>query len=760
LNYDDLDGDSVSTCDGDCDDTDPSIYPPYDDLHITEDTTFKCTGTYEVYDEGEYGIVIIDAPGITVDFSGLTLKIDSAMRTGSVVDCTRYDNVLIKNLNVEGYAIGVDAQRRYNVDVMNSSFTNCACGIEAAAHSTITNNSFYGCQIGVGYQGAKNTITNNHFEGNNYSIAVWGSNDDVITDNSFVNTLYGGLLFRGMTNSTVSDNLIQGTGYSYAGIRLENYTTDNEITNNTISGYSYGLYFYNNSNNNTLTYNSISNSRSYGTYFYYNCSGNILYNNNFINNATQAYLWGCGANIFNLDAPTGGNYWSNWTTPDINGDGFVDDPYVFTGGQDELPLTEPFSLNEPPVANAGPDQTVEQESYAGAEVTLDGSGSTDPDSTEGTNDDIVSFEWYEGGTPLGSGEIMNRTFGLSSHTVTLVVTDSAGEVDDDEVVITVLDTTPPVITLNGAASMTLECMIDSYTEPGATATDICDPDVPVIIGGDTVDTSTCGTYIVTYDATDASGNVATQVIRTVIVQDTTPPVITIDAPQPYGLYRVRDLTLDFSAYDLVSGNIEPPDLWGTLDDAAGYSVRVEPGTVVVAAGVYTLVVSAVDGAGNTTSTESEPVLFVVYDPEGGFVTGGGWIDSPERAYKPDTSLTGKANFGFVSKYKKGATVPTGNTEFVFKAGDLNFHSRRYDWLVVNQAGTNAQFKGSGTINGEMAPNGEYYRFMLWARDDDPDYGDTFRIRIWQEDDLGNETDIYDNGFDQPIGGGSIVVHTK
>ena len=65
----------------------------------------------------------------------------------------------------------------------------------------------------------------------------------------------------------------------------------------------------------------------------------------------------------------------------------------------------------------------------------------------------------------------------------------------------------------------------------------------------------------------------------------------------------------------------------------------------------------------------------------------------------------------------------------------------------------ARFKGSGTINGM----GEY-KFMLWAGDDDPD---TFRIRIWEEDEVsGVETDIYDNGFDQAIAGGSIVIHTK
>jgi hypothetical protein len=36
--------------------------------------------------------------------------------------------------------------------------------------------------------------------------------------------------------------------------------------------------------------------------------------------------------------------------------------------------------------------------------------------------------------------------------------------------------------------------------------------------------------------------------------------------------------------------------------------------------------------------------------------------------------------------------PAGKTEFSFKAGDLDFHSDSYEWLVLNQGGTNAQFK--------------------------------------------------------------------
>jgi len=100
---------------------------------------------------------------------------------------------------------------------------------------------------------------------------------------------------------------------------------------------------------------------------------------------------------------------------------------------------------------------------------------------------------------------------------------------------------------------------------------------------------------------------------------------------------------------------------------------------------------------------------VVYDLDGGFVAGGGWIESPSSAYIADMDLAGRANFGFISKYKKGASIPIGNTEFQFKMANLDFHSDNYQWLVI--AGPHAKYKGNGTINGM----GDY-GFMLTATD--------------------------------------------
>ncbi|NKI31952.1 malectin domain-containing carbohydrate-binding protein [Croceivirga thetidis] len=75
----------------------------------------------------------------------------------------------------------------------------------------------------------------------------------------------------------------------------------------------------------------------------------------------------------------------------------------------------------------------------------------------------------------------------------------------------------PVISLNGLANITLT-EGDAYTEEGATANDPEDGPVAVSIGGDTVDTGTPGTYVVTYDAVDSQGLAADQVVRTVTVQ--------------------------------------------------------------------------------------------------------------------------------------------------------------------------------------------------------------------------------------------------
>lgn len=253
---------------------------------------------------------------------------------------------------------------------------------------------------------------------------------------------------------------------------------------------------------------------------------------------------------------------------------------------------------------------------------------------------------------------------------------------------------------------------------------------------------------------------------TVTVNDVAPTLNSVlGSSTPIPVNTSTNITLDFTdpahAYDTYTAHVN----W---DDGAGYVLAgtvTEGGSIsktFSAAGVYTVCAWIDDGDVGGNSAEKCFAYIVVYDPNGGFVTGGGWIISPAGAYAPDLSVTGKATFGFVSKYIKGATVPTGNTEFQFHAAGMNFKSTSYQWLAIS--GARAQYKGVGTIN-----DGGSYGFLLTAIDGQVSGGggvDKFRIKIW---DLNNGGAIvYDNQMGATedsdaatmLGGGSIVIQTK
>jgi hypothetical protein len=93
------------------------------------------------------------------------------------------------------------------------------------------------------------------------------------------------------------------------------------------------------------------------------------------------------------------------------------------------------SENHAPAADAGAGQTVEATSAAGALVTLDGSGA------DGDPADILSFEWTEAATPLGTAARITVPLGVGTHALTLTVSDRAGLSATACTTVTVTDTT-------------------------------------------------------------------------------------------------------------------------------------------------------------------------------------------------------------------------------------------------------------------------------------------------------------------------------
>lgn len=207
-----------------------------------------------------------------------------------------------------------------------------------------------------------------------------------------------------------------------------------------------------------------------------------------------------------------------------------------------------------------------------------------------------------------SGDTVNTAV-IGSYTIRYNVSDAAGNAATEVTreVNVVADWVPPTITLNGSATMTV-ALNGSFVDPGYSATDNVDGDITanVVVGGDTVDTTTEGTYVITYNVTDAAGNPAQEQTRTVNVveeQDTTAPVITLTGSTSITL-TVGDSYSEpgYSATDNVDGDI-------TANVVVGGDV-VDPNT----AGTYVVTYNVSDAAGNPAQ---EVTRTVTVQPAGG-----------------------------------------------------------------------------------------------------------------------------------------------
>jgi hypothetical protein len=156
--------------------------------------------------------------------------------------------------------------------------------------------------------------------------------------------------------------------------------------------------------------------------------------------------------------------------------------------------------------------------------------------------------------------------------------------------VTIVDTRPLVITLNGANPITVECHT-SFVDPGATAHNGNGDSVPVTTSG-TVDVNTPGTYVITYSATDGTNSVS--VSRTVTVVDTLAPNIILNGNDP----MIVECHTTF---------VDPGAI--AVDSCVG-SVPVTASGIVDAntPGSYEITYSASDGQNSSSATRTVIVM--------------------------------------------------------------------------------------------------------------------------------------------------------
>ncbi|UCG69452.1 MAG: PKD domain-containing protein [Thermoplasmata archaeon] len=301
----------------------------------------------------------------------------------------------------------------------------------------------------------ENKVAGNVFSFNTQGVASVHSNNNIIDKNKVYMSLSYNLFIIHTCYTTISNNSLNNIPYnniSYTrGIELA-YSKYNQINHNNVLNHWVGIHLFGYSDYNKFIGNNISNN-NYGVYFNsplndFRKHDNILYLNNFISNGKQAYDM-TGLNYWDIGYPIGGNYWSDYTGQDnyhgpdqnINGSDDIGDTHyeIDYNSIDHYPLMEPYTgmINKSviptsyqPIACAGADKTV----FINEIVNFDGSNSYDP------MGNIISYKWNFGDnssncTGINTAHIFKNT---GKYIVTLIVTDSDGNIDMDICLVTVI----------------------------------------------------------------------------------------------------------------------------------------------------------------------------------------------------------------------------------------------------------------------------------------------------------------------------------
>jgi len=156
-----------------------------------------------------------------------------------------------------------------------------------------------------------------------------------------------------------------------------------------------------------------------------------------------------------------------------------------------------------------------------------------------------------------------------------------------------VDLTPPVITLSGGNITVAQG--GTFTDPGYSAIDNLDGNITanVVTSGGPVNTGSVGTYTLTYNISDAAGNAATPVTRTVQITDQTAPVITLTGANPLSVLQGSTFTDPGST---VTDNVD-----------TGLTATVTGTVNTASVGTYTLTYNISDAAGNAATTVTRTV---------------------------------------------------------------------------------------------------------------------------------------------------------
>ncbi len=217
-----------------------------------------------------------------------------------------------------------------------------AIDVDKTNNITIRNVKLQGCYSAIYVEESTNiTIISNNMVGNGYGIVMRESYNTTIVGNNITNGSTG-IIFYSSSNNTIIENNIScnNQGIEFYSISHYNNILSNNLTANTKHAILFDGGTFHKIIGNNITNNAVGICNDFG---YQNCT---IYFNNFITNTENVQIdTGLDVELATWDNAKEGNFWSNYTGVDNNGDGMGDTPYIINAyNKDNFPLMLPFKI--------------------------------------------------------------------------------------------------------------------------------------------------------------------------------------------------------------------------------------------------------------------------------------------------------------------------------------------------------------------------------------------------------------------------------